>query len=113
MEKLDIKVKRNKKGDLLDGPFYIKELDFDEFGALQEKHSADPIFNSEIVRACLVDSEGKNIFKPQQVPLIKSRINGAHFGVILYVANKANDFGAIAKYMDMYEKNLSSDQNSD
>lgn len=30
MELVDIKVKKNKKGDLMDGQFYVKALDFDE-----------------------------------------------------------------------------------
>ena len=46
----------------------------------------------------------------QNVKLIKSRVNGSHFGVVLYVANKVNDFGAIARYMEQYKKNSESDQ---
>lgn len=110
MEQLDIRVKKNAKGELLSGPFFVKELDFDELTNLQEKHSADSIFNSHIIQSCLVDSDGVEVFKPQQVKLIKARINGSHFGVVLYVANKVNDFGAIARYMEQYKKNSESDQ---
>ena len=113
MEQLDIRVKKNAKGELLQGPFYVKELDFDELTSLQEKHSEDSIFNSHIIQCCLVSADGTPVFKPQQVKLIKSRINGAHFGAALYVANEVNDFGAISRYMEKYKKNSESDQKPD
>ncbi len=113
MEQLDIRVKKNAKGELLDGPFFVRELDFDELTSLQDKHSADSIFNSHIIQYCLVDADSAPVFKPQQVKLIKSRINGSHFAAVLYVANEVNDFGAIAKYMEKYKKNSESDQKQD
>lgn len=109
---VDIRVYKDGKGTIREGEYFVKELDFDELSEVQEKYdSKNPgSINDRIVLACLVDKTGKPVFTAQQIKLIRKRINGSHFGLILYVANEVNDFAAISNYAEMYKKNLPSDQ---
>ena len=107
MEKVDIKVSKSKAES-----FYIKQLSFDECMSLYEK-SGSGDENSRLVQLCLVDEEGKPIFKPQQIPMIKERLSGVDMAVVLTVANGINEFSKIAEVAEKYSKNSKSDQISD
>lgn len=113
MEKVDIRVKKNKKGDFLSGSFFVKELDFDECLELHEKTGNGDDNNLRLVQMCLVDSSGERVFKPQQMKLIKERLSGIDMTIVLIEANGLNDFSKIADISDKYRKNSQSDQTSD
>jgi len=112
MELVDIKVRKNKKGDLIEGEFFVKELSFDECMTLHSSAS-DGDENSRMIQMCLVDSEGNHVFKPQQVKLIKDRLNGVDMTSVLIVANGLNDFTKIGELAEKYAKNSKSDQKQD
>ena len=109
MERVDIRVRKNKKGEFVDGEFYVKELDVDEIFSLQGSPD-DKLENSRLLQKCLVTSEGEPVFKPQQINLIKERLSGVDFTVALIAANGINDFGKIGATVDKYSKNSKSDQ---
>jgi len=107
MDKVDIKVSKSKAES-----FYVKQLSFDECMALYEKSGSNDE-SSRLIQLCLVDEEGKPIFKPQQIPLIKERLSGVDMAVVLTVANGINEFAGIAQVAEKYAKNSKSDQTSD
>ncbi len=102
MVEVDIKIKKGKTG-YLDGPFFVKELDFEDCMSLQSNESGDE--HSRLIQMCLVDADGNNVFKPQQIKLIKERISGVDMGVLLVHATGLNDFEKIAGAAELYKKN--------
>jgi len=113
MELINIKVKKNSKGDLRDGKFYVKELSFDECFELHDKGDKGEDANLRLVQMCLVDEEGERVFKPQQMKLIKERISGVDMMAVLMEANGLNDFNKIAEISEKYRKNSQSDPKTD
>lgn len=107
MKKIDIKVKKNDKGEFLEGPFFVKELNFDEVIDIQDKISNQESddSNERLIQSCLIYENGRNVFKPKQVNVIKNRINGVDFMAVLVVSNKLNDFSKISDLVEEYSKN--------
>lgn len=116
MELVDIKVKKSAKGDYIDGKFYVKELDYDEFLNIRKnsgKHKdgeKSDIADSEegnmrLIQACLVDEDGEHVFKPQQINLIKKRMSGVNIMATLIVATNVNDISKLGDLAEKYAKN--------
>jgi len=104
MDKIDIQVKKNSKGDLIEGPFFVTEIDYDSIVDLQSKPD-DENRPSWLIQKCLVNEDGENIFKPQQVKLIKQRLKGAHYMALLMACNGINEFDKISEVGEKYSKN--------
>ena len=100
MEKVDISIKGSAKTE-----FYVKALDFDECLEFHEKTTKDTDHNLKLVQMCLVDSTGARVFKPQQVKVIKDKINGVDLMSVLMVANAVNDFEKLGNIAEKYQKN--------
>lgn len=100
MEKVDISIKGNTKDE-----FFVKALDFDECLEFHEKTNKNTDHNLKLVQMCLVDSEGNRVFKPQQLKVIKSKINGVDLMSVLMVANAINDFEKLGNIAEKYQKN--------
>lgn len=113
MEKIDIKVRKGKNGSFIDGPFFVKTLDFDECIALHEKRDKDENNNWRLIQMCLVFSDGSPVFKPQQMNVIKDRLSGVDIMAVLMEANGQNDFSKIGTIAEKYQKNSEGDQDSE
>jgi len=106
MEKVDIKVAKCKAKE-----FFVKALSPEELFAFQERigtvdeQKDKMLLNNILIQACLVDSDGNNIFKPQQVHLIKDRIGGIDYSCVLAEATGLNDFEKLTKITEKYSKN--------
>lgn len=117
MEKIELKIRKSKNGPLLKGPFFVKELDFEEvkeyFDKVIGKNLGDEEEKTRLVQMTLVDKAGNNIFKPQQVNVIKTRMGGIQIMKASYLATKVNDMTSFAEFIQEYEKNSESDQSTD
>lgn len=113
MDKLPIQIYKNAKKDLIEGPFFIKSLSFDELSEFQEKVGKDDLVNSRLLQMCIVNSDEEPVFKPQQIKMIKDRMKGSHYMVALIAANGVNDFEAMSEMAEKYSKNTLSDQDSE
>lgn len=113
MDEIQISVKKNKKGDLVEGPFFVRELDIDQltgyYDAIQ-KPGADE--KALLAQATLCTKDGEPVFKPQQVKLIKERLSGVDYLKLLYVAGQVNPLQDLEELMVKYEKNSTSDQSN-
>ena len=109
MKKIDIKVKKSAKGDYLEGDFFIKALSFNELVALQEKLGGDG-GEARMVQACLVDANGDNVFKAQQINIIGDRMIGGDMVMCVMDAMHINRIGKIGELAESYSKNSESDQ---
>lgn len=113
MDQITIQVRKNKKGDLLDGPFFIKQLNVDELLELMSKIEKAEDDNGLFVQRTLVTKDGKTVFAPQQVSLIKDRIGGVDYLKVLMAAQALNPIQELADLQEKYSKNSNSDQSSD
>lgn len=113
MEKIDIKVRKNAKGDLIEGDFFVKELSFDECIEMNEKGDKGGDSNNRLIQMCLVNSDGERVFKPQQLKIIPDRLSGVDMMSILIEANGLNDFSKIGEISEKYSKNTQSNQTSE
>lgn len=114
MEKVDIQIRKGKseKSGFIEGEFFVKALDFDELMDLQAKASEDSDNNGRLIQACLMDDSGEPVFKPQQINVIKDRMSGVDYMVVLMEANQLNDFSKLNAIAEKYAKNSKSNQNS-
>lgn len=111
MDAIDIRVKKNKKGDLIEGPFFVAELSIDEVLEYYQKVEKSQVDSRALLaQAVLRFKDGKHVFKPQQVNLIHERLGGVFFLKVVYVANQLNPVESIAELVGKYEKNSVSDQ---
>jgi hypothetical protein len=110
MKKVDIVVLKNKKGDLMEGDFYVKRLSFDEITKVMEQASDASTINTNIISHCLVHKDGAPVFKPQQRKLIAERLPGVDTSIVMAEAEALNRFARLGQLGDEYEKNSESDQ---
>ena len=109
MKRIQIKIRKSKKSEYLEGEYFVKALDFDEVQAYFQKSQAnkDEDARFRLVQMCLVNKDGSNVFLPKQINIIKDRLIGTHLLNAMVVATKENDF---TSFTEDYEKNLESDQ---
>lgn len=110
MEKIDLEIRKGSKGQLLDGDFFIKELDADEITDMHESSGKDIDEKALLFQMCIVRANGEPVFKAQQRNLIKKRMKGSHFLSALIAISAVNDFDKMSATIDKYAKNSESDQ---
>ena len=112
MKLLNVEVRKTAKSEEKLGDIYVKALDFDEIQSYFEKiQGVNPDEERlRLVQMCLVLKDGANVFKPQQINVIKNRMIGSHLMKAMLAVTKVNDLESFGDFAEQYEKNSESDQ---